>query len=851
MNEVVGYLLLLYAGILLINVALSGLLLYRSRTRTHRALFLVWVSAVGSFVVQGALGQSKEGVALGFIAAFPTSMAMAELLASITTLQITRRIYLAGAGVALLGASIAAASGASFALIAAPIALANAVPILITCIQILGTKRGELTPMGWALTASSLSYCLHVGDFPFIRDQPQLAPVGFTLALLIGFAMSITAPAVVLERATADRARMEELNALKSRFFANISHELRTPLTVILASVEQLFERAQGEAREQLEIVRRNAGRLLRHIDELLDLSKLDAGRLRLTVAPLALRAIAENVHEINRPLAEAKSIKFGFDESTVEIGDMYGDAHRIETIIVNLVGNALKYTPEGGAISMRAFEIDGGGAVEVEDNGPGIGAAELPHVFERFYQVSRSDRRKQGGAGIGLALAKELAELHGGRLTVASELGRGTTFRLWLPTGQEHFGPEVIERRQVFDPIPTFSRRADDRVSVPTASQVEVERAGVVPSPDGERARVVIAEDQDELRRFLGQVLGEHYEVILARDGKEALDLVRAKSPNLIISDVMMPEMTGTELCRILKADPQLRHIPVLLLTARVGSEATLEAYAQGADDFVAKPFHPKVLLARARAQLEIQRLASQLMSREKLAAIGTLAAGVAHEVRNPINAITNAAVVLQEDASLGGTSRSLLGVISNCAERIDGIVSALLTHARPGEDRDASPYDPRTGLDATIELLRHRTEGVQINRAYRTTRTARAPSGPINQIVLNLLDNALRSGAKTVWLSVEEQRERILIRVKDDGSGVPRDIADRIFDPFFTTRSSSGGTGLGLYLSRGIAAEHGGTLRLVRVGEGGAEFELDLPATSRQESDVSKPDQARASST
>jgi signal transduction histidine kinase len=296
------------------------------------------------------------------------------------------------------------------------------------------------------------------------------------------------------------------------------------------------------------------------------------------------------------------------------------------------------------------------------------------------------------------------------------------------------------------------------------------------------------------------------------------------------------MPGRTGTQLCQDIKAEPALKNIPVILLTARVGSEATLEGYAHGADDFVAKPFHPRVLLARVRAQLKLRALGLKLAEREKLAVVGTLAAGILHEVRNPVNAILNAARVLANGKTEPAMSEKLIAVIGDAAERIQGITMALETHARPAEGGGFTPCDVRAGLDATMRLLEHRMEGVTVHREYTTEARAAAPPGPLNQVFLNILDNALRAGARNLWLRVAERDQHLVVRLADDGPGVPPHIAQRIFDPFFTTRDAGSGVGLGLFLSRSIVEGHGGALWLEDREGGGAEFVVELAAVHRK---------------
>ena len=634
--------------------------------------------------------------------------------------------------------------------------------------------------------------------------------------------------------------KLKELDRLKSEFFANISHELRTPLTLILAPVEELALVADSDyQRQQLRVIRNNAERLLGLINDLLDLSRLDAGGLRLNLAEMDIRSVAAAVHENTTPAAFAKDIDFRFtaDPSGRKI---LGDAHRLEIVLTNLVSNALKFTPRNGTIEIRVRDIEDGVQIEVEDNGPGIPAEDLPKIFERFFQVNPADRRREGGVGIGLALARELVELHGGSVDVASEPGQFTRFAIMLPFGEDHVRPEAVERRQQFGKA--SERRRSEDLQIPPGRDEELTDSVEVVAHEveemlligGRRPHIVLAEDNPEVRDFVRGLLETQFDVRIAGDGKEAWEEIQRDPPDLVVSDVMMPVMSGTELCGAIKNDARLRSIPVILLTAKVGSEATLEAYAHGADDFVAKPFHPRVLIARIRAQVRLRAFALQLVQQEKLAVVGTLAAGILHEVRNPVNAILNASRVLSEGSTQPEAERQLLEVITDGASRINEITAALDTHARPAESGETGVSDVSESLEATLRLLRYRMVGVTVHRDYRTERLANAPAGRVSQILLNLIDNALRVGAKNLWLAVAEGDDRLIVKVGDDGPGVPPEDVDRIFDPFFTNREDGSGTGLGLSLSRGMVEEAGGSLRVEERPGGGAVFLMEIPAIS-----------------
>ncbi|MCA9599219.1 MAG: response regulator [Myxococcales bacterium] len=633
--------------------------------------------------------------------------------------------------------------------------------------------------------------------------------------------------------------RLRELDRMKNEFFANISHELRTPLTLILSPVEDLLSRNPPEQEKAaLGIVRRNAQRLLRLIDDLLDLARLDAGGLRLRVAEVDLAEMARRIVDGAQPTALSRGISLTLD-APAQSPDLWGDPHRLEMILTNLVGNALKFTPEGGHVEVCVKDHGHEYELCVRDDGEGIASEDQERIFERFYQVEGSERRRHQGAGIGLALARELARLHDGDLVVESSPGQGALFRMRLPRGREHFRPEVLERRRVSKESHP-QRRSSDSVRASFASIPDRAREVVTRDEEqpirldrGRRAKILVVEDETDLREFVERSLQGEFEVISAADGRQALDIVRADRPDLVLTDVMMPVVSGTDLCRTIKSDRSLKATPVIMLTARSGSDATLEGYSAGADDFVTKPFHTRVLLARIRAQLKLRAMSLQLADQAQLTTAGTLAAGIAHEVKNPLNAILNAARVLKRAGqSKKVSSEKLLNVVEEGAGRIMDIVAVLEEHVRPAEGVAASACDISEGIESSLRLLEHKIGDVTVHRDYGAGLRVLAPARQMNQVFLNLLDNALRAGPKNLWVRTARAPGGIRVSISDDGPGVDPQIVALIFEPFFTTRPAGEGTGLGLYLCRRIVDDCGGLVSYQPREGGGAEFVIELPA-------------------
>ena len=427
-----------------------------------------------------------------------------------------------------------------------------------------------------------------------------------------------------------ERQRAEalaELDRAKTAFFSNVSHEFRTPLTLILGPVDDALAGADGElpppVRERLAVAHRNGLRLQRLVNTLLDFSRIEAGRVRASYEPTDLAALTADLASNFRSACEKAGLELTVD--CPPLGEpVFVDRQMWEKIVLNLLSNSFKFTFDGGiAVSMR----QAGRSVDfrVRDTGTGIPPGEMPRLFERFHRVENARGRTHEGSGIGLALVHELVRLHGGSITAESEVGRGTTFIVTMPLGSAHLPPEQVGGNRTLDSttgaipfveealrwlpdgrddhdarseLPAF-REDDSSLSVPTSRQ-----------PEGDRPRVLVADDNADMRRYVGRLLAGQYTVEAVTDGAAALASVRRQPPDLILSDVMMPRLDGFGLLRELRADPHTAGVPVILLSARAGEESRLEGMEAGADDYLVKPFSARELLARVGALLQINRL-------------------------------------------------------------------------------------------------------------------------------------------------------------------------------------------------------------------------------------------------
>ncbi|MGW0425225.1 SpoIIE family protein phosphatase [Streptomyces sp. NPDC003015] len=413
---------------------------------------------------------------------------------------------------------------------------------------------------------------------------------------------------------------LAELDRAKTTFFSNISHEFRTPLTLIMGPVEELrtrFDGGDSRVRDELEAIHRNSLRLGKLVNSLLDFSRIEAGRMQARYEPVELSAVTAELASVFRSAVDKAGLAFEVDCPALD-EPVHIDRGMWEKVVLNLISNALKFTFEGSIrVSVRA---EGGNAmVTVADTGIGVAAEEMPRLFERFHRIESARSRSNEGSGIGLALVRELVGLHGGTITADSTLGRGTRFTIRLPFGTQHLpgdalapaasapAPSATAEPYVLEALrwlPTDTSGGETPVA-PTTGDTAYTSGPVVP------ARVLIADDNADMREYLTRILrGAGYHVQAVPDGQEALRAVRADAPDLVVSDVMMPRLDGLSLVRELRADPRTAAVPVLLLSARAGQEASIEGLQAGADDYLVKPFAAAELLARVRANVELSRL-------------------------------------------------------------------------------------------------------------------------------------------------------------------------------------------------------------------------------------------------
>jgi len=451
---------------------------------------------------------------------------------------------------------------------------------------------------------------------------------------------------------------LAEIDRAKTAFFSNISHEFRTPLTLMLGPLEDVLGNAHGPippgAAKDLGISHRNALRLLTLVNTMLDFSRIEAGRIQASYEPVDLAALTSELTSNFRSACEKAGLRLTVDCPPLAGGELvYVDRDMWEKIVLNLVSNAFKFTLDGEIeVSLRqVFSVspslqnegrsDGFVELTVRDTGVGIPPEELPRMFERFHRVKNSRGRAHEGTGIGLALVQELVKLHGGAVRVDSVLNEGSTFTVTIPLGTAHLDPQRVGKRSELRATSIGSSAlAEDAIHwLPDREESKKGRSGTkdrdennaisaslalpvsnIPaeanselSSNVKVGRILWADDNADMREYVSRLLSNHFDVQAVADGQAALEAARANPPDLVLSDIMMPRLDGFGLLRELRADPQLREIPIILLSARAGEESRIAGLETGADDYLVKPFSARELVARVETHVKLSRIRRQ----------------------------------------------------------------------------------------------------------------------------------------------------------------------------------------------------------------------------------------------
>ena len=631
-----------------------------------------------------------------------------------------------------------------------------------------------------------------------------------------------------------ERARIESLAQLdraKTAFFSNISHEFRTPLTLMLGPLEETLAGDSGlpaEDRERLEATHRNAVRLLKLVNTLLDFSRLEAGRLEASFQPTDLAELTAELAAVFRSAIEGAGLTFSVDCPPLD-QPVYVDREMWEKVVLNLISNAFKFTLEGG-IAVTLTREDDRAVLRVRDTGTGIPAGELPHLFERFHRVRGARGRSIEGTGIGLAMVQELVRLHGGTVGVESEPNRGSTFTVSLRVGTAHLPADRLRPARTHDSEERRRRVVEALPGGPAEGLGLDLPERVATEPAADRARILLAEDNPDMRGYLRRVLSESYDVEAVADGRSALRAARQDPPDLVLTDVMMPELDGFGLLRELRNDERLRAVPVIMLSARAGEEARVEGMDSGADDYLVKPFSGRELLARVSARLEHSRLrerANELIraSESRYRAIfETAGASIWDEDFSAVRA------AIEELKSRGVTDfRKYFAEHPEFVERAVGLVRIVNVNDTTLRMYGAADKAELTGslhriflpetLPIFVEELLAMAEGKPGFEAETVVSTLRGerldvlfiiafppPDGDFQPALVTIMDITARKQAERSLRDLYQQRMDLIERLRD---------ADRQKDEFLATLAHE---------LRNPLAPLRNSLHLLRLADGGA---------------------------
>jgi len=696
---------------------------------------------------------------------------------------------------------------------------------------------------------------------------------------------------VLRHQAETQAEKLKEVDKQKTAFFQNMSHELRTPLTLILNPLENLVEKIPED--QDAAVAAKNARRLLRLVNQLLDFQKLKAGKKDLNLAPLDLSLLTHVCGEYFSSACQAQGVGFTLTRQGNPLDPhaeplmVVGEIDALEKITFNYLSNALKHTPRHGRIEMGIVTEGRQVKLFVSDTGAGIEQDSQQKLFQVFSQIDESTTRAYEGSGLGLALVKSLAAQMGGAVGVESKPGEGSTF--WvafsLLTQQEI---DQLKADGAYGEAHVLEE--DFRVKPWLLEEVEGKTGQSQPELDEEfstveKVRILVIDDLADMRSLIaGSLKKNSYGVMTAANGKIGFELAQQHQPDLIVTDWMMPELSGPQLIQKLKADPAMSTIPVVLLTAKSDEESKIIGTEIGADAFLGKPFSEQELLSIVKNlnhltetnKREVRHTKNLLMQSEKLSQMGAMISGIGHEIINPITLISlnsenEGRLIHKMDKALATIHDSDDDALKAFAQEFGKYIDRLrdiCKHISIGSQRlrdlshairTQSRYEvhPTVGvninevIEETILIVGSRLKHITVDVPSTQVAKMRCYRSKLGQVFTNVLSNAADALAEKAdrladqgsssfsrqieVISKDHQQEGIngvLITIADNGDGIPHKMQEKIFEQFYTSKPAGQGTGLGLSLSADIVIEHEGTIVVTEDEKlGGARFEIWLP--------------------
>ncbi|MGV3551245.1 ATP-binding protein [Rhizobium sp.] len=642
-----------------------------------------------------------------------------------------------------------------------------------------------------------------------------------------------------LEVSEANR-KLREVDRLRTNFFANVSHELRTPLTLILGPVARMLAAlpAHDPSRRGLETVERNAQLLLKQVNDLLDIAKLEAGQLELDYSRADVAQFTRILAANFETLAQDHRIDLTVRAPDAVMTEL--DEEKLERVLLNLLSNAFKFTPSGGGIAIDVKRDGDTLVMRVADSGPGIPAEARSKVFERFQQLE--DTGKTGGTGLGLSIVKEFVALHRGSVHIEDSPLGGAAFVVRMPL-RAPAGVEVGEQRLAArrDPSLVFLAELRDRMVDTVSDEKRAPHGGLV----------LVVDDNADMREHLTGILAPNHRIETAANGFDGLNKIVELLPDLVISDVMMPVMTGEEMARRMLDDARIRDIPLLMLTAKMDDTLKVAMLREGVRDYLAKPFSADELAAKAARLIAERRriLADNAVMIDKLTKsnedLERFAYATAHDLKSPLRSVHNLAGWIEEDSAelLGEESKGHLKRLREQVRRMERLLDDMLHYSTIGLRPNAAPAEQVDGValfrDAVAMVAP--PDGFDVRLADGLAKIT-VERMPLQQIFVNLLQNAVQhhgSDRGRIEVDVEDTETDLIFSVRDDGPGIPAEFQGAIFDMFqsLKPRFSDGGSGMGLALAKKHATSNNGDITVESASGEGACFRVIWPKKTASE--------------